>query len=186
MDELLLCTQVVAGSNPVASTTSMASSSMKLQDLDLHAFGDTIQIAGMLYHDGPNDRFFVLPFPEQEPLGPYWFEDTTVLEMDLDEWTRFVHQSDRVEVMASVVDQHGNLGKAFVLKSARQIAQNVSWAVYRRDNYRCSYCGADSVPLTVDHLVLWEEGGPSIPENLCLPARNATRGGGILRTPTGL
>ena len=50
--------------------------------------------------------------------------------------------------------------------------------MYRRDHYRCRYCGANDVPLTVDHLVLWEEGGPSTEENLVSACKdcNKTRG----------
>jgi len=50
------------------------------------------------------------------------------------------------------------------------------WEVFRRDNYTCRYCGNDKVPMTVDHVVLWEEGGPSIVDNLicsCKKCNNA-------------
>lgn len=80
------------------------------------------------------------------------------------------------EILTQAED--GKLVKAIVRKSTRQIEQGVSWAVYRRDNFRCRYCAADKVPMTVDHLVLWEEGGPSIEENLvtCCRRCNKTRG----------
>jgi 5-methylcytosine-specific restriction endonuclease McrA len=72
----------------------------------------------------------------------------------------------------------GKLAKIVIRKSTRQIEQGVSWAVFRRDKYKCRYCGKDDVPLTVDHLVLWEDGGPSIEENLvaCCRKCNKTRG----------
>jgi 5-methylcytosine-specific restriction endonuclease McrA len=81
-----------------------------------------------------------------------------------------------VEVMRTAVD--GTVTKAILRKSQRLIEQRVSWAVFKRDGYRCRYCGAEGVPLTVDHLVLWEDGGPSVEENLvsaCRPC-NKTRG----------
>lgn len=54
----------------------------------------------------------------------------------------------------------------------------VSWKVFKRDGYACRYCGNDDVPLTIDHLVLWEEGGPSTVENLVSACKkcNRTRG----------
>ena len=66
-------------------------------------------------------------------------------------------------------------------KCERAVDQNVTWAVFRRDHYTCRYCGNDKVPLTVDHLVLWEDGGPTIEANLVAACRkcNKTRG----RTP---
>ena len=52
------------------------------------------------------------------------------------------------------------------------------WEVFRRDNYTCRYCGNKQVPMTVDHVVLWEEGGPSIVKNLICSCKkcNNTRG----------
>lgn len=54
----------------------------------------------------------------------------------------------------------------------------VVWDVYRRDGFLCSYCGAGDVPLTVDHIVLWEQGGPSTRDNLLTSCKkcNKTRG----------
>ena len=149
---------------------------MKLSDLEITDIGTKIQIAGVIYQDG-SGNFIAAPLPG-ETLDGHWWEDTGVLEMDLSEWQTFIQQTDRVEVMALVKDEHGEVGKALVRKSARQISQNVSWAVYRRDHFRCRYCAANDVPLTVDHLVLWEEGGPSIEANLVAACKkcNRTRG----------
>jgi hypothetical protein len=115
---------------------------------------------------------------------------THVLDMDRDDWARFIRQTDllEVEVLAATGDNK-KLAKAVIRKSQRQISQGVSWQVYKRDGYRCRYCAAEGVPMTVDHLVLWEDGGPSIPENLVTACRrcNKTRGnteyGAWLRHP---
>jgi len=152
---------------------------MKLSDLDITAVGTTIQIAGVVYSDGASGKYLVAPLPgESDAMFDKGWERFESLEMDLPDWEKFIQQTDRVEVMALVKDEHGDVGKAIVRKSARQISQNVSWAVYRRDFFRCSYCSANDVPLTVDHLVLWEEGGPSIMENLATACKkcNRTRG----------
>jgi 5-methylcytosine-specific restriction endonuclease McrA len=65
----------------------------------------------------------------------------------------------------------GTLAKAIMRKSQRQIDNQVQWRVFRRDKYACRYCGNDACPLTVDHLVTWEDGGPSIEANLLTSCR---------------
>ena len=99
--------------------------------------------------------------------------------MDLPDWETFLRQTDLLETeMLSKCKVSGNLFKAIVRKSQRQIDQSVSWKVYRRDNYSCRYCGNNQIPLTVDHLVLWENGGPSTENNLVSSCKkcNRTRG----------
>lgn len=153
---------------------------MRLNEIDIHDIGTTTQIAGVVYHDAKTGQYIVIPFPGEGDGFPDGIRDglagnMDVLDMNLEEWERFIQQTDRVEVMAAVKDAHGNVGRAMVRKSARQISQNVSWAVYRRDHYRCRYCGTNEVPLTVDHLVLWEEGGPSIEANLVTACKKCNR-----------
>lgn len=167
---------------------------MKLDDLDLLAVGHSIQLAGALYADG--EQVFLVPLPgelteEQQAClseasdhmrrkfnSPS--DDTVlpILDMDLADWTRFIRQTDllETEIMAHA-DENGNrkLAKAIIRKSQRQISQGVSWAVYKRDGYRCRYCGAEGIPMTVDHLVLWEEGGPSIEANLVAACRKCNK-----------
>jgi len=143
----------------------------KFEDLDLLKVGHTIQLTGAVYSG--EGKTFIMMFPEDQG------DDNEKVELDLslDEWKTFIRQTDLLEVEAVVKDKEG-LGKAILRKSTRQIEQGVSWAVYRRDNYTCRYCGANDIPLTVDHLVLWEEGGPSIEDNLVAADRrcNKTRG----------
>ena len=76
------------------------------------------------------------------------------------------------------VQEIGGLQKVILRKSQRQIDQRVSWKVFRRDNFTCVYCGADDVPMTVDHIVLWEHMGDSVPDNLNCSCKkcNKTRG----------
>lgn len=144
---------------------------MRFKDLDVYAIGDTIQIAGAIY-SGEGKTFLCL-FPGEKVDLPQ-----EVLEMSLDEWKQFLFQTDVLEVEIIEKAADGTLAKAIVRKSQRQIDNHVQWAVWRRDKYRCRYCGKDDVPLTVDHLVVWEEGGPSVPENLlsCCKHCNKVRG----------
>lgn len=144
----------------------------KIEQLNLMDLGHTIQVSGVIYADAEVVYLCMMP---DEPI-----EDRQVRLLDLnqDDWARVIRQTDimETEVLANAPD--GKLAKVIVRKSTRQIEQGVSWRVYKRDGYACRYCAADSVPLTVDHLVLWEDGGPSIEENLvaCCRKCNKTRG----------
>jgi hypothetical protein len=144
---------------------------MKLADLDLLQFGNTIQMAGAIYQGA--DRSYVLMFPEDQNNLPI-----EVLELTREEWDQVLRQTDLLEVEVLTNASDGTLAKAIVRKSTRQIEQAVSWKVYQRDHYSCRYCGITGVPLTVDHLVLWEQQGPSIPDNLvaCCRKCNKIRG----------
>lgn len=147
---------------------------LKLSHLKLHDIGNTIQLVGAVYTG--NGRKFLMIFPDEH--GEL-FGDSEVLEMDHAEWETFLKQTDYLETEMRTVDEAtGKLMRAIVRKSQRQVDQNISWTVFRRDGYKCRYCGKDDVPLTVDHLVLWEEGGPTTEANLVSACRkcNRTRG----------
>ena len=162
---------------------------MKLKDIDIHEVGGAIQLAGAIWADG--ERVYLMPLPDaltddQKATLDVLITDSTeaddhcaLLNMNLDDWQTFIRQTDTrlVEVKAAHPEDAQKTVKALVRKCERQISQRVSWAVFKRDGYRCRYCAADSVPLTVDHIVLWEDGGPSIEENLvaCCKKCNKTR-----------
>jgi 5-methylcytosine-specific restriction endonuclease McrA len=145
---------------------------IKLDELNIRSIGDTIQMIGAVY--AGEGRIIVTVFPDEVlEAAP-----TEVLCMDAGEWERFLLQTDVLEVEALSQTPDGRTVKAIVRKSQRQIDTAVAWSVYRRDEYRCRYCGNDNVPLTVDHLVRWEEFGPSIAANLLASCKrcNRTRG----------
>jgi len=150
-------------------------------DLRLLDIGHEIQLAGAVY--AGKGKVFLMMCPD-EPLED---QEIVAMEMTQNQWLEVIRQSDllETEVLAKMPD--GKLGKAVLRKSTRQIEQGVSWQVFRRDsqdnvrhpgNPFCCYCSNDSTPLTVDHLVCWEAGGPSIPENLlsCCRRCNKMRG----------
>jgi hypothetical protein len=144
---------------------------MKLNEINLYDVGNTIGLTGAVF--GDDKVSYLCMFPDQEIQ-----EKMATLEMDLEDWKKFLRQTDLVEVEVLQKTEYGKLAKAIMRKTQRLIEQRVSWAVYKRDGYRCRYCGRDDVPLTVDHLILWEEGGPSIEDNLvaCCRKCNKTRG----------
>lgn len=143
---------------------------MKFRDLNLLTIGHSIQLVGAIYAGEGKQLLVYLP---GENDGSKMEE----LEMTTDEWAAFLRQTDLLETEILSKDKTGKIAKAIYRKSQRQVDQNVAWNVFRRDNYTCRYCGKNDVPLTVDHLVLWEEGGPSIEANLLSSCRkdNKTR-----------
>lgn len=129
---------------------------MKLKDIDLLAIGNTSLLAGVIYTGQPNIIFW-LPGEERErkDMG------IDMVEMDENDWKTFLDQTDNARTEVSVGNE-----KAILRKCLRAIDQNISWKVYARDGYKCRYCGRTGIPLTVDHVDLWENGGATIEENL--------------------
>jgi hypothetical protein len=146
---------------------------MKLKDLNLLSVGNTIQLAGAIWQG--EGKTFLCYFPKDAQDLPL-----EVLEMTLDEWLVFIKQTDLLETEILTKASDGTIAKAIFRKSQRQIDASVQWRVFKRDSYKCRYCGKDDVALTVDHLILWEEGGPSTPENLVAACKKCNRSRGSM------
>jgi hypothetical protein len=146
---------------------------MKFDEINIKEIGQEVLLVGGVW--GGADKAYFFCFPEFCP--PYW-DHVTIVQMTPDDWKKLLRQSDLVETEVLEKAEDGKLYKAIARKCERTIDQATSWRVWRRDGVRCRYCGNDEVPLTVDHVVLWEEGGPSIEENLVSACRrcNKTRG----------
>ena len=167
----------------------MSDDLMKLKDIDIHSIGNTIQLTGAVFQGEGQLFLCMLPanrgeiysgsvpgeYPEFSDTETDESFDVAVLDMDTEDWKTFIRQTDllEVEVLAEAAD--GKLVKAILRKTARQISQQVSWNVFRRDGYKCRYCGRHDVPLTADHLVVWEEGGPSTEENLVAACKKCNK-----------
>lgn len=147
---------------------------MKFNDLNLRDVGNSIQLVGAIY--AGNGKIYQCIFPGEETQTSQVMQLET-LEMTTEEWTRFLCQTDLMETEILSKAKDGEITKAIYRKSQRQIDQNVAWGVFRRDKYKCRYCAAEA-PLTVDHLVRWEEGGPTTPENLLSACRSCNRARG--------
>lgn len=122
-------------------------------DVDLLDVGNGIDICGALYSG--KGRLYLMLFPGEEKSTAV--NVLTILKLTSEEWERWLHQTD-------VLDSRGP-GKAILRKSQRQIDRRVQWSVFERDDFRCRYCGQRE-PLTVDHVILWEQGGATVPDNL--------------------
>lgn len=146
---------------------------MKFSDIKLTDIGTAIQMVGAVYADSDGKGYY-FPFPSAIREG----SNPETVEMTDEDWKVMLRQTDLVEVEATVQAEDGTLAKAIARKSQRQIDTQVSWNVFRRDNFMCRYCGTEKLSLTVDHLVSWEDGGPSIEANLvaCCRKCNKVRG----------
>jgi 5-methylcytosine-specific restriction endonuclease McrA len=142
-----------------------------LSDINLLDIGNEIVMVGAVYQ-GKGLTFTAL-FPD-ETLDDY--PDEMLLTRE--EWETLLRQADHLDTEVDVTDADGMIRKAILRKSQRLIDTHAAAFVYERDGHRCRYCGKGGIPLTVDHLVLWEEQGPSTPENLVASCRkdNKTRG----------
>lgn len=152
---------------------------MKFEELNLRSIGNTVMMAGGIWSgDG---KVLLCLFPES--LGEVvnllsGGAELEVVQMTSENWKAFLRQADTMETEILAKAPDGSLYKAIARKCERTISQQVSWNVYRRDGFKCRYCADSSVPLTVDHLVLWEEGGPSIEENLVAACRKCNKARG--------
>lgn len=149
---------------------------IKLDDIDIYSFGNSTQIAGVIWSN-INQRFVTLLPNKIED-----FTNFSVMPLSLQEWQRIIRQTDILEVEMFSKDPTG-LTKVIVRKTQRQIDQRMQWACFARDDYTCRYCGrintfANPLPLTVDHIILWEKQGVTILENLLTACRacNSDRG----------
>lgn len=61
---------------------------------------------------------------------------------------------------------------------SRTARPKLRFEVFRRDSYRCQYCGraAPEYPLHVDHIVPWSKGGETSIENLVTSCRECNLG----------
>lgn len=144
---------------------------IRLRDLNLYDVGSTIQLVGALYQEYGKTYLVVLPdeaIADTEPI---------ILKMDLGDWQTFLRQTDLVETEILQNDGTG-IKKAIVRKTQRMIDGSLQARIWKRDEWKCRYCGRDDVQLTVDHIILWEELGATIEENLLSSCKkcNRTRG----------
>ena len=149
---------------------------MKFADLDLKSVGNEVQLVGGIW--AGKGKAYLLYFPEYGEEFP-----AEVVELDHEDWKALLQQSDVVETEVLSKLEDGTLYKAVVRKCTRTVDQQVTWNCFRRDGFRCRYCGKDDVPLTIDHLVLWEDGGPTIEKNLLSACRKCNKTRGRMKYP---
>lgn len=137
------------------------------KDIPITDIGTKYQIAGLMISG--QGRSFVITLPHKEDDISDTIEQ---IQLTKDDLGGVLRQMDMLEV--EVLDTDTNL-KSIVRKSQRQIENAVQWAVYKRDNYTCRYCGRDGIPMSIDHIILWEEGGIPIEDNLTTACKKCNR-----------
>jgi 5-methylcytosine-specific restriction endonuclease McrA len=141
----------------------------QFNDLNIYNFGNEIGISAVVL-SGKGDNLIV-PLPNAD------FEeniDFSMLEITFEEWQKLSFQLDTLECILHPNDKT-KLQKTIVRKTQRIIDNNVSWRVFQRDNYSCRYCGKTGIPLSVDHLVTWEDLGNSVMENLITSCKKCNK-----------
>lgn len=102
------------------------------------------------------------------------------IEPTIEEWAAILQATDSPEIFE--LDKSGVV-KAIHRKSMRAIGGSLQWRVWRRDGFRCLYCGVDgdeNHPLTVDHFVPVELGGQDTEDNLIAACRACNKRKGSL------
>lgn len=143
---------------------------ISLDDVNLLDFGNSIGLTGNIW-TGNDGVSYITLFPdfEMEELG-----ELQAIVMDSEDWKKLIRQTDLLETQILQHDE-GKLKKVTVRKSARLIDNRMQWSVFKRDNYTCRYCGKDGIPLSVDHIDLWEDGGATVEENLLTACRKCNK-----------
>lgn len=147
---------------------------IKLSDINLLDVGHSIQIAGVVWSG--NGKSFIVQFPDKKED----FSNLQSMPLTLPEWQQLLRQTDLLETEILKDDGNG-LVKSIVRKTARQIDAYAQWRVFQRDGYACRYCGRTGIPLTVDHIDLWEEGGVSTEENMLAACKNCNKDRGSMK-----
>jgi len=143
---------------------------IKLDDLNIFDFGNTIGLTGNIW-TGNDDKSYITLFPDfkLEDIG-----ELNAIVMDSEDWKRLIRQTDLLE-QEILTNDNGNVRKVTVRKTARLIDNRIQWKVFERDNYTCRYTGETGIPLSVDHIDLYNEGGANVEENLLSVSRKANK-----------
>jgi hypothetical protein len=134
--------------------------------------GVQAQINGVILSARDIDTIMWLPWqsPTEMPIH--------ALQPSVEDWLAVLQATDDPHIFET--DETG-IVKAIHRKCMRAIGGALQWQVWRRDNFRCMYCGVEgngSHPLTVDHFIPVELGGSDEIGNLisCCRACNKAKG----------
>jgi len=142
-------------------------------EIDIYKFGNELEISGMILANGK--EIYLVPFPNVEILNDGFINHVNMTKED---WNTMLFQMDHLEAIVRAKDETGKMQKIILRKSQRQIDTKIQWQVFKRDNYTCQYCGNNDVPLTIDHIIRWENMGQTHQDNLITACKkcNKTRG----------
>lgn len=150
--------------------SSVTSKTSLFDEIPLLSFGNEYTFAGIVMQSSDESkRALVLGLPN-ETLD----RRNTLLSirnLTQQDFETLMFQLDRCDMEG--VDSEGE--KIILRKSNRVVDNNNVWAAFRRDKYKCRYCGIDNVPLTIDHVVTWETGGATHINNLLTSCRKCNK-----------
>lgn len=138
----------------------------EFKSIPILKWGNDITLKGVIMEDSNGNDYLVYLPSEKEN------EDQIVVNPSTQEWYELQDQLDHCDI-------EGEEGK-ILRKGQRQLDQKICWQVFKRDNYKCRYCGIDNVPLTVDHIKTWETGGATHKDNLLTSCRKCNKKRGNL------
>lgn len=136
-------------------------------------FGNNIRITGLVMSHKDGKVFNILT--PSNTIADLDYSSLEILDLNGEEWSELIRQLDILETEGIRGDE-----KVILRKSQQIVDNNVYWTVFRRDNYSCRYCAKNDVPLTYDHVVTWEKGGPTTVENGVTACRKCNKKRGNL------
>lgn len=139
-------------------------------DIELLQVGNDYQIAGLLFSGRGKTFAVTLPHKHDDV-----YEPIDQLALSKDELEKFLFQLDTLSTKVLTLGDDGDLVKAVVRKSQRQIDNVIQWQVFDRDNYTCRYCGRKGIPMSIDHIIVWEDGGATVADNLLTACKSCNR-----------
>lgn len=141
-----------------------------MKELEIKDIGFGVSMSGMIMSS--IDGLYIVGFPGEHNIDKL---ESKILIPTEEEFEAIINQMDNHEF--ELFDSSKN-AKIIVRKSQRNMDQNIVWQIFRRDNFTCRYCGENNLPMTYDHVMLWEKGGATTLMNGVTSCKkcNKTRG----------
>lgn len=143
---------------------------IKFNDIPILEFGNDYVMTGILYTNS-NNKSVIVVLPQEVPDR----RQIDIMYPVKEDWDKLLRQADTCEVEGIREGQ-----RVILRKGQRNIDSKVMWKVFKRDKYKCRYCGIDHVPMTVDHIITWETGGATHENNLLTSCRKCNKKRGNL------
>lgn len=140
-----------------------------MREREIEKYGNELTISGVVMGNGTESEIIMFPGKEDTP------QPQVTIYPNIDSMRKIIKQLDVIEITG--------VEKTILRKSQRNMSRDVNWATFRRDKYKCRYCGNDHIALTVDHVVTWESLGDSVIDNLITSCGKCNRTRGNMEYP---
>jgi 5-methylcytosine-specific restriction endonuclease McrA len=136
----------------------------------LDQFGVSRVISGMIVSSHSDELLIYLP--NEEPVG-----ERIILTPSREDWESLLKTLDNPSYFE--MDTDGKTVKAIHRKCQRKVGGDLQWKIWRRDGFKCVYCGAqggiNNITLSIDHFIPVERGGTDTENNLISACRKCNR-----------